>query len=78
MRKVIVGIFLGLLLVAGLKCAFEGTEAKADDLDSTRTPVEVVEDKARGVVCYIPVPGGTASGISCVYDPTATVEVPHE
>lgn len=75
MRKIIIGIFVGLLLVAGLKCA---TEPKKPEEGKELTPVEVVEDKARGVVCYIPAPGGLARGISCVYDPTADVQSSNE
>lgn len=77
MRNIIVGIFLGLLLVASLKCALEPGKLEPG---KAITPVEVFQDKERGVVCYValrPVAQEPA-GIACMYDATAELEVPNE
>lgn len=79
MRNFLAGMFVCLLLVAGLKCVLEPGKIEPG---KAITPVEVIEDKPRGVVCYIalrPVPGAhEPAGISCMYDATAQVEVTYE
>lgn len=77
MRKIIIGIFLGLLLVAGLKCALEPGKLEPG---KAITPVEVFQDKERGVVCYVALRPVTQepAGIACMYDATAQVEVTYE
>lgn len=79
MRQFAIGAFCMLLLIGGLKCALEPGKLEEG---KPVTPVEVFQDKERGVVCYValsPVPGTyRPAGISCVYDATAQVEVSYE
>lgn len=77
MRSFAIGAFCMLLLIGGLKCALEPGKLEEG---KPVTPVEVFQDKERGVVCYValrPVLHEPA-GISCVYDATAQMEVSYE
>lgn len=79
MRQFAIGAFCMLMFLGLVKCALEPGKVEEG---KAITPVEVFEDKPRGVVCYValrPVPGThEPAGIACMYDATAIEEVPNE